>query len=195
MIPGLRGRGRPRHTTPDPPLSIGEGALPRSLELLLHEAGIVIPLLRLQCLASPNNERGLRGWRSRSSRKTFSAAAGIAVHQQCRAQRLPHRKEPILRLVIFEGVLNRYRVLQLRDCRSVVFLRQRNLRTQNILAIFKMSLALLLTGMAKTTSSGVSSSASATILYSASASATLPFPARPCRGRNARTQSSSSSPD
>src|ERR1700690_2255032 len=44
-------------------------------------------------------------------------------------------------------------------------------------AIFMMSLALLLMGMAKITSGGVFCSATATILYSASASLILPVPA------------------
>src|SRR6266568_5749185 len=50
-------------------------AFPRGLELLFHKAGIVFLALRLSACCNPNNERGLRGWWSKSSRKTFSAPA------------------------------------------------------------------------------------------------------------------------
>ena len=136
-------------------------AFPGSLESLLHEGRVVIALLRFQGLLQSEQRTRVTRMMLQIGAEDFLRSRSIAAHQQCRAQRLAHREEPVFRLVVLERILHRHRAFQQGDGGGAVFARA-IFAPNTSRAIFNTSLVLLFTGMAKIASSGVFFSAPAT---------------------------------
>ena len=98
--------------------------------MLVHKLRVVIALLSFERGTQAKQRARITRVSGQIIAKDLFRFRCVACHEQCRSQRLTHRINPILWLVIVERVLHGDCLAQLSNCRRQILPGHRNLRTQ-----------------------------------------------------------------